>query len=101
MFFLRAQHGRYFPTAKLIVVPAPEVVTTMSIAYRVKTFPRISAIQTAAEMKQRIEKMPARDLWASMNQKGIEGWKHKMIHDEIYRRSKKILALYNLDTYIV
>jgi hypothetical protein len=73
----------------------------MSIAYRVKTFPRISAIQTAADMKERIEKMPARELWTSMNQKGIEGWKHKMIHDEIYKRSKKILALYKLDSYII
>ena len=52
-------------------------------------------------MKERIEKMPARELWTSMNQKGIEGWKHKMIHDEIYKRSKKILALYKLDSYII
>ena len=63
-----------------------------SIASRIKTTPRIIAIRNNDQLLARIARMNSHQLWIAMCQKGVAGWKHKILSDELYRRKQDLIA---------
>ena len=61
---------------------------TETIAYRVRTSPRICKIRTEQDLRDRMKRMTSLDLWMSMMKPGVKGWKHKLLSDEFERRRK-------------
>ena len=71
----------------------------MTIASRVKEFPRITSIRSDEQMIARVAKMSSIDIWRAMFTPRIEGWKHKILSDEFERRRHKILSLLGLQGF--
>jgi hypothetical protein len=61
-----------------------------SVAHRIKTTPRIVAIRTETQLLARMSKMTSHQLWLAMSQRGVAGWKHKFLSDELYRRKQNL-----------
>jgi hypothetical protein len=61
-----------------------------SIAQRIKRYPRILTIRTEGQLLKRMSTMTSHQLWIAMTQKGLAGWKHKILSDELHRRKQNL-----------
>lgn len=62
-----------------------------SIASRLKETPRFRAIRSAEQLALRLENMTPLQIWDAMSQRGLSGWKHKIMSDELESRKFKVL----------
>jgi hypothetical protein len=63
-----------------------------TVASRLKQTPRFLAIRSPQQLQLRLNHMTPLQIWTAMTQRGIAGWKHKVMSDELERRKSKILA---------
>jgi hypothetical protein len=62
-----------------------------SIAFRLKQSPRFLAIHSPYQLHLRLQKMTPLQIWEAMSQRGIAGWKHKIMSDELESRKHNVL----------
>lgn len=72
----------------------------MTIASRVKEFPRIASIRSEEQMVARVAKMSSLEIWYAMFTPRIQGWKHKILSDEFERRRSKTRSLLGLNGFM-
>jgi hypothetical protein len=63
-----------------------------SIASRLKNTPRFSAIRSSQQLQIRLQSMTPFQIWCAMTQRGLAGWKHKVMSDELERRKRQALV---------
>jgi hypothetical protein len=63
-----------------------------TVASRLKQTPRFLAIRSPHQLQLRLNRMTPLQIWRAMTQRGIAGWKHKVMSDELERRKCQILA---------
>lgn len=71
-----------------------------TIASRIKTKPRFLAIRSTTQLKDRIQPMSSIELWEAMAQRGLAGWKHKIMSDELQRRKLTLLSKFELNSFL-
>jgi hypothetical protein len=70
-----------------------------SIASRIKIHPRILAIRNDTQLLTRIATMNSHQLWIAMSQRGVAGWKHKLLSDELQRRKQTLFASFSITPF--
>jgi hypothetical protein len=63
-----------------------------SIASRIKTKPRVLAIRSSSQLQDRLASMKSHEIWIAMSQRGLAGWKHKIMSDELHTRKQKLFV---------
>ena len=71
-----------------------------TIASRLKRNPRFLAVKTPQQLQVRIQSMSPRQIWNAMSQRGLLGWKHKIMSDELESRKRKTLLASELFLFI-
>lgn len=69
-----------------------------TIGSRLKRNPRFLAVKTPQQLQVRIQSMTPHQIWDAMSQRGLAGWKHKLMSDEL--ESRKRNALMNSDLFL-
>lgn len=62
-----------------------------TVASRVKVTPRFLAIRSPQQLQLRLQSMTPLQIWRAMCQRGLAGWKHKMMSDELELRKQNAL----------
>lgn len=62
-----------------------------SVASRVKKTPRFLAVRTPQHLQVRLHSMTPLQIWNAMSQRGIAGWKHKIMSDTLESRKRNAL----------
>lgn len=71
-----------------------------SIAFRLKLTPRFGAIRTPQQIQVRLQSMSSVEIWNAMSQRGLAGWKHKLMSDELEARKRNALVSIGLFPFI-
>lgn len=71
-----------------------------SIASRLKRTPRFLAIRSPEQLKNRLQTMSPFQIWTAMTQRGLAGWKHKIMSDELEARKHKVLVGRDIYSFI-
>jgi hypothetical protein len=71
-----------------------------SVASRLKQTPRFLAIRSPQQLQLRLSRMTPLQIWTAMTQRGIAGWKHKVMSDELERRKRQILTATYISQFI-
>ena len=71
-----------------------------SIASRLKQTPRFLAVRSSQQLQIRLQSMTPHQIWNAMTQRGLAGWKHKRMSDELERRKRTALVATGLFPFI-
>jgi hypothetical protein len=71
-----------------------------SIASRLKQTPRFLAVRTPQQLQVRLQSMTPHQIWNAMTQRGLAGWKHKLMSDELERRKRNALRATGLFPFL-
>ena len=71
-----------------------------SIASRLKQTPRFLAVRSPQQLQIRLQSMTPHQIWYAMTQRGLAGWKHKIMSDELERRKQNALVATGLFPFI-
>jgi hypothetical protein len=71
-----------------------------SIASRLKETPRFRAIHSHQQLEHRLQYMSPLQIWNAMTQRGLAGWKHKLMSDTLERRKRNALVSTELFPFI-
>ena len=63
-----------------------------TVALRLKQTPRFLAIRSPQQLLLRLQFMTPLQIWTAMSQRGLAGWKHKVMSDELERRKHQALV---------
>jgi len=71
-----------------------------TVASRLKQTPRFLTIRSPYQLQLRLHRMTPLQIWTAMTQRGIAGWKHKVMSDELERRKQQAFAETDLLPFI-
>lgn len=75
-------------------------MNSSSIASRLKETPRFRAIHSPQQLELRLQTMTPLQIWDAMSQRGLSGWKHKIMSDELESRKYRVLLKTGVFVYI-
>lgn len=75
-------------------------MNSSTVASRLKQTPRFLAIRTPQQLQVRLQSMTPVQIWTAMSQRGLAGWKHKIMSDELENRKREALFTTGLFPFI-
>lgn len=73
---------------------------TSTVASRLKEAPRFLAIHSPHQLTSRLQSMTPLQIWKAMTQRGLAGWKHKVMSDELESRKRNALIATGLFPFV-